>query len=35
MNEKEGLSLEADCPSFSAHRKMLPIQEKTDIIDKE
>ena len=35
MNEKEGLSLEADCPSFSAHRKMLPIQQKTDIIDKE
>lgn len=35
MNEKEGLSLEAGSPPFSVHRKMLPIQEKTDIIDKE
>ena len=32
---QKGLPVSRDCPSFSAHRKMLPIQQKTDIIDKE
>jgi len=32
---QKGLPVSSDCPSFSAHRKMLPIQQKTDIIDKE
>ncbi|MBS5060044.1 hypothetical protein, partial [Roseburia hominis] len=32
---QKGLSVSSDCPAFLVHRKMLPIQEKTDIIDKE
>ena len=32
---QKGLPVSSDCSSFSVHRKMLPIQQKTDIIDKE
>ena len=32
---QKGLPVSRDCPDLSVHRKMLPIQQKTDIIDKE